>query len=61
MRKIGRSGVPRVVYVSCQPETWADDVKELKAFGYVLKRVQPVDMFPQTPHVELVSLLEKEA
>lgn len=61
MRKIGRSGVPRVVYVSCQPETWAEDLKELKAFGYVLKRVQPIDMFPQTPHVELVSLLEKEA
>ncbi|PTQ57671.1 MAG: RNA methyltransferase, TrmA family [Candidatus Carbobacillus altaicus] len=61
MRRIGRTGVPRVVYVSCQPKTWAEDLKELKAFGYVLKHVQPVDMFPKTPHVELVSLLEKEA
>ncbi len=59
MRRIGRSGPGRVVYVSCNPASFAVDIKELEAFGYILKTVQPVDLFPQTYHVELVALLEK--
>lgn len=50
----------RIVYVSCGPSTFARDAKILAQMGYHLKKVQPVDMFPQTMHVELVSLLERE-
>lgn len=60
MRKIGRSGPDRIVYVSCNPDTFATDIKELVPFGYKLVTVQPVDLFPHTVHVELVSLLVKE-
>lgn len=47
----------RMVYVSCNPATFARDAKILSGFGYEVKIVQPVDMFPQTMHVETVSLL----
>ncbi|MEK4426847.1 23S rRNA (uracil(1939)-C(5))-methyltransferase RlmD [Solibacillus sp. FSL K6-1523] len=58
MRRIGRSKPKRIVYVSCNPDTFAKDVTELLPFGYVLKTVQPVDLFPHTTHVELVTWLE---
>lgn len=57
MRRIGRTQAKRVVYVSCNPKSFAEDIKELVQFGYRLEKVQPVDLFPQTYHVELVSLL----
>ena len=47
----------RIVYVSCNPATFARDTKILKLEGYEIKKVQPVDMFPQTMHVETVALL----
>lgn len=47
----------RMVYVSCNPNTMARDIELLIAGGYELKKVQPVDMFPQTHHVECVALL----
>ena len=47
----------RIVYVSCNPATFARDAKILTDLGYDIKEVQPVDMFPQTMHVETVSLL----
>ena len=49
----------RIVYVSCNPATFAGDAKILKSEGYEIKEVQPVDMFPQTMHVETVALLYK--
>mgnify|MGYP001201176014 FL=1 len=61
MRRIGRAQPDRVVYVSCNPETFATDIKELEPFGYELKQVQPVDLFPQTVHVELVALMTRLA
>ena len=48
----------RLVYVSCDPATLARDVKILSENGYQLKKIQPVDMFPQTVHVETVVLME---
>lgn len=50
----------RIVYVSCNPETQERDVKELVKGGYKVKRVQPVDMFPFTSHVETVILLRRK-
>lgn len=47
----------RIVYVSCNPATFARDAKILKSEGYEIKEIQPVDMFPQTMHVETVALL----
>ncbi|RPF55246.1 23S rRNA (uracil(1939)-C(5))-methyltransferase RlmD [Aquisalibacillus elongatus] len=55
MRRIGRSKPKRIVYVSCNPSSFAEDVAELAPFNYELKSVQPVDLFPHTVHVELVS------
>lgn len=49
----------RIVYVSCDPGTLARDVKYLVANGYEFKEVTPVDQFPQTGHVETVTLLSK--
>ncbi len=60
LRRLGRIGAPRLVYVSCNPTTLAGDVKLLqREWGYELRRARPVDMFPHTPHVETVALLEK--
>ena len=60
VRRLGRIGAPRIVYVSCNPPTLAGNVKQLGAdWGYELRRARPVDMFPHTPHVETVALLER--
>ena len=60
LRRLGRIGAARIVYVSCNPTTLASDVKQLRAdHGYELVRAKPVDMFPHTPHVETVALLER--
>ena len=50
----------RIVYVSCNPAIMAGDIEILTHYGYELKEVQPVDMFPMTAHVEAVALLTRK-
>jgi 23S rRNA (uracil1939-C5)-methyltransferase len=59
VRRIIEAGPRRIVYVSCNPTTLAPNSAQLVESGYTLKRVRPVDMFPQTPHIECVALLER--
>ena len=59
VRRIIEAAPNRVVYVSCNPTTLAPNAAQLTEAGYQLKRVRLVDMFPQTPHIECVALLER--
>jgi 23S rRNA (uracil1939-C5)-methyltransferase len=55
VRRIIEAGPQRIVYVSCNPTTLAPNASQLVQAGYRLTRVRPVDMFPQTPHIECVA------
>jgi 23S rRNA (uracil1939-C5)-methyltransferase len=57
--RIAELGAERIVYISCDPATLIRDLQKMCAQGYSLVRLQPVDMFPQTSHIESVALLEK--
>ncbi len=59
VRRVIDTGAGRIVYVSCNPTTLAPNAAQLAEAGYALRRVRPVDMFPQTPHIECVALLER--
>ncbi len=60
LKRTGALGAARIVYVSCNPTTLASDAKILRQeHGYELVRARAVDMFPHTPHVETVALLER--
>ena len=59
LRSLLRCAPPRVVYVSCDPETLARDLGVLMRGGYRVRKIQPVDMFPFTEHVETVVLMSR--
>lgn len=59
VRRVIEASPKRIVYVSCNPTTLAPNAAQLVEAGYALRRVKPVDMFPQTPHIECVALLER--
>lgn len=59
VRRIAEAAPKRIVYVSCNPTTLAPNAAQLAEAGWRLVRVRPVDMFPQTPHIECVALLER--
>jgi 23S rRNA (uracil1939-C5)-methyltransferase len=61
VRRIVEAAPKRIVYVSCNPTTLAPNAAQFVEAGYRLVKVRPVDMFPQTPHIECVALLEAGA
>jgi 23S rRNA (uracil1939-C5)-methyltransferase len=60
IRFLNGAALKKLVYVSCDPATMARDLGLLSA-AYRLKRITPLDMFPQTKHVEAVAVLEGTA
>jgi len=56
---IGERGPARAVYVSCDPESLARDLVRITKHGYAIESMQPVDMFPHTPHIETVVVLDR--
>jgi 23S rRNA (uracil1939-C5)-methyltransferase len=59
VRRIIETAPRRVVYISCNPTTLAPNAAQLVEAGWKLRRVSPVDMFPQTPHIECVAVLDR--
>jgi 23S rRNA (uracil1939-C5)-methyltransferase len=59
VRRVLEAEPQRIVYVSCNPTTLAPNAAQLVEAGYTFVKARPVDMFPQTPHIETVALLEK--
>jgi 23S rRNA (uracil1939-C5)-methyltransferase len=59
VRRIIEAAPKRIIYVSCNPTTLAPNAAQLVEAGYELRKVRPVDMFPQTPHIECVAQLER--
>ncbi|MBY0383820.1 class I SAM-dependent RNA methyltransferase [bacterium] len=49
----------KIIYISCEPYTWAGNIKGLVDKNWQLRCVQPLDQFPHTPHIEVLSVLEK--
>ena len=60
VRRVLELAPPTLVYVSCQPATFADNAARFVAGGYRLEWVRPVDMFPQTPHIEAVARFTRD-
>jgi 23S rRNA (uracil1939-C5)-methyltransferase len=60
VRRVLEAEAKRIVYVSCNPTTLAPNARQIADAGYRLTAVRPVDMFPQTPHIECVALLERD-
>ena len=61
VRRVLECEAEKIVYVSCNPTTLAPNAVQLTEAGYKLARVRPVDMFPQTPHIECVALFERDS
>ncbi len=59
LKTVAQTGAKRIVYVSCKPSTLARDLKVLTGLGYTVEKVQAVDLFPRTVHVECVVLMSK--
>ena len=59
VQSVAAAAPARVAYVSCNPATWARDAARFEQQGYALRKATPVDMFPQTPHVEVVSIFQR--
>ena len=61
LEALAKMRIPRIVYVSCSPPTLARDLRLLADLGYRAENVQPLDMFPQTYHVECLATVSHTA
>lgn len=59
IKSIGKTSTKEIIYISCNPQTLARDIKRFENEGYKLQKIKAVDMFPQTMHVESVTLLTR--
>ena len=59
IQSLGQLAPGKIIYISCNPATLARDCKEFVGLGYQIQEVQPVDLFPQTPHVECIALIQR--
>jgi 23S rRNA (uracil1939-C5)-methyltransferase len=60
VRRVLELAPERLVYVSCNPTTFAPNARQLVDGGYSLEFVKPLDMFPHTPHIECVARLRRQ-
>lgn len=61
IQQLSKSSVPTIIYISCNPQTFARDAKTLEDGGYTLQTVHPIDQFLWTPHLEVVGIFKKSA
>jgi 23S rRNA (uracil1939-C5)-methyltransferase len=61
LQQLLRLGAPRLVYVSCNPSALAKNLRDLLAAGWSVESIRPVDMFPQTAHIETIAVLQRSA
>ena len=61
LQTVSEMKIPKIIYISCNPATMGRDMEYLLHHNYEIKKIAPIDMFPQTAHVEVVALLEYKA
>ena len=59
VKTIANTDIDKIVYISCNPQTLARDIRRFMDRGYELKKIKAVDLFPQTMHVETIALIQK--
>ena len=60
VRDISKFNAEEIIYISCNPKTLVVDLQGFESYGYEVKKVRCMDMFPNTPHCETVVLLQRK-